>query len=122
MDILKTFVLGFTLCVLFTGCGKQHKAEGVIDDFVKSNIALDNYTLEFAPVDSTDRVTPERIAAMRKTAGADRLFKRGVSYAAAGVGGTLLYTRAKIINGTDTIVRTFYLDPDITHVVAFKQN
>lgn len=104
------------------GCGKQHKAEALVNDFVKQNTTVSDCTVEFAPIDSTDRITPERMSALKKLAVSDPVFKRGAALGALPKSGKYIYTRAKIINGTDTAIRTFYLDPALTRVVAFKQN
>lgn len=115
-----------TLCcmvlTLLFGCGKQHKAESIVNDFIESNAVSDSYSVTFSPIDSTDRIPVGRIAAMKKSAKSDPLFKKNIVYGMVPTAGKYAFTRAKFINGNDTIVRTFYLDMALTSVIAFKEN
>lgn len=120
MKTVKRCVVFGMFCAVLACCGDQHKAESVVGDFIDANIALDRYSVKFSSLDSTDRVTPERIMTMRKNASTDHLFKRNASFLPVPASGKYLFTRTKIINGTDTVERTFYMDDALTGVIAFK--
>lgn len=122
MKVLRSFLLCCAACTLFYGCGKQHKAESVVSGFIKQNTTLSDYSVEFAPIDSTDRIKPGRMTELRNAVSADPLFRRGTTLGSLPQSGKYVYTRTKIINGNDTAVRTFYLDTGMTQVVAFKLN
>ena len=122
MKIIRTLLTVAAFGLLPVGCGNQHKAESVVSDFIEANTVNDGYEVMCAPLDSTDRIPADRMAAMRSAASTDSLFKRGVSLAPLSKNDKYAYTRTKIISGTDTLVRTFYLDMELTHIVAFKQN
>lgn len=120
MKALKNSVTLGVCCVALACCGNQHKAESVVSDFIEDNISLESYSVKFSSLDSTDRITPERIGTMRKNALADPLFKRGASFHSVPTSGKYMFTRTKIINGTDTVERTFYMDAALMGVIAFK--
>lgn len=122
MKVLKGSVMLCAFCVALAGCGKQHKAERVVNDFIDANISLSDYEVKCSAVDSTDRVPQERIMTMRKSVPADPLFKRGVSFRSVPLSGKYMFMRAKIISDKDTLVRTFYMDTAFEGVIAFKQN
>lgn len=122
-NITRDIVLCCALGAMLSGCGKQHKAEQVVGDFISANIVSDDYVIDYTPLDSTDRIPTERIAAMKKAAESDPLFKRGLSFGPVPVNcNKYMYTKAKFICGNDTMTRTFYLDAALTHVIAFKEN
>jgi len=108
--------------VLLSGCDKQHKAENIVNDFIETYAVSDGYSVAFSPIDSTDRISAGRIADMKKSAKSDPLFKKNVVYGTVPATGKYAYARAKIINGNDTVARTFYLDMALTAVIAFKEN
>lgn len=122
MKFSRNIILGGLLCLMLFSCGKQHKAEGVVNDFIDANITLADYHVEFSPIDSTNRISAERIAEMKRFASNDKLFKRNAASGFSHADSKYVYTRAMIINGQDTVVRTFYLDAAITKVIAFKEN
>lgn len=122
MRVAKYLVGSLAVCMVLVGCGKQRKAEAVVSDFIDKNITIDGYSVDFSPMDSTNRITADRIADMRKAVASDPLFKKGTALGQASPNGKYAFTRTRIINGTDTLVRTFYLDSELTRVVAFKMN
>lgn len=122
MSFLRRSIVFTLSAVLLLSCGKQRKAEGVVRDFIAANAVSEGYAVDCTPVDSTGYITAERISALRTAASADPLFKRGAKLAPLPAANKYAYTRATLVNGTDTIVRTFYLDMALTGVVAFKEN
>lgn len=121
-NIARNTVICCALEVMLFGCGRQHKAEQVVGDFISANIVSDDYSIDYTPLDSTDRIPSERIAAMKKATKSDPLFKRGLSFGSVPANNKYMYTKAKFISGNDTVARTFYLDAALTQVIAFKEN
>lgn len=121
-NIARNIILCCALGAMLVGCGKQHKAEQVVGDFISANAVSDNYSIDYTPLDSTDRIPAERIAAMKKAATSDPLFKRRLSFGPIPANSKYMYTKATFISGKDTVARTFYLDAALTQVIAFKEN
>lgn len=106
--------------LLLSGCGKQGEAETVVEEFIARNVAVDDYSVDFLKLDSTTHVGDSLIERMKLAAGRDRLFKKDIEYGQDPKTGKYIYLPARIYIGNDTIRRTFYLDMDAAHVVAFK--
>lgn len=119
-DNIKTVVLCASIALL-ASCGKQHKAEGVVKDFLSKSLVAQDYTVSLSKIDSTKRVSKDAITLMRTAAGKNKSFKQPIEYGDLGQNG-YIFTRATIAQGRDTMVQTFYLNPEITQVVAFKEN
>lgn len=111
----------FAVALLLAACGKQHKAEGVVKDFLSDNLVAQDYRVSFTEIDSTRHITDSAMTAMRAAASKNAHYK-GVKLDAKVSHGCYVFTRATIVHGRDTIVQTFYLDPELTQVVAFKEN
>lgn len=122
MKIASKLLLCGAVVAMVSSCGKQHKVESVVGDFISATAISTDYTVDYTPLDSTDRIPVERIEAMKKAAATDPLFKKKLTFGAVPADNKYIYTTAKLINGNDTVVRTFYLDANITQVVAFKEN
>lgn len=106
--------------ILLFGCGKQHQAEGVVKEFIAQNIAVEDYSADFLKVDSTTHINDSMIERMRLAAGHNKLFKSGIKYGQDLRKGKYAFLPARIYVGKDTIRQTFYLDMDMSHVIAFK--
>ena len=103
MRINNIIGIGLTL-LLFASCGQQQQAKSVVKDFVEDCLQQDADYLDFTRVDSTRSVSDSVIQyAERK-------------------GKTLKYIRVSYLLNNDTLSATFYLDAEMTGVVAFKQN
>ena len=87
-------------------------------NFIENNIQADDYTVMFTKLDSTRHVSDKAIQAMRANAENNGTFKKGIKYGKAGE--QYLYIKTKICLGNDTLDKTFYLEPSLTEVVAFK--
>ena len=107
------YIIGITL--LLAACGQQQRAKSVVKDFVAQQLQQDVSYLDFSDVDSTRAISDSLIDVLRQRAG------QNVQYQSR-TGHTLLYIRAKYLLDKDTLSTTFYLDPQLTGVVAFKQN
>lgn len=117
---IKTTIACLAVATLVCGCGKQHEAESVVKDFLETNLQASDYTVSFSGIDSTRHVTDSVVNKMRADAANSKMFKRGIKY--AGTDQQYIYTKVKICIGGDTTSHTFYLDPKVSQVVAFKDN
>ena len=93
--------------LLFASCGQQYKAESTVKDFIE----------DFADLGKTRHLNDSLIGIMRQN-GAQG-FKKGITYPAIPQG-DLYYLRMRYISGKDTLQNTFYLNEELTEVVAFK--
>ena len=107
--------------LVLVACGSEHKAHATVGEFLKSNIVDTEYSTEMLAVDSTKALGDSLIQAMRAEAGTDKYFKKNIQWGQYS-GGKLVYARVRILQLKDTLVRTFYLDKDMSSVVAFKMN
>lgn len=117
--IIKVSVLGIA-SFLFFSCGKQHKAEAVVKEFINRNIAVKDYYADFLKIDSTTHIADSLINRMKLTAEQNKIFKKGITYGQDPKSGKYAFLPANIYIGKDTIYQTFYLDMELSHVVAFK--
>ena len=114
MRINNIIGIGLTL-LLFAACGQQQQAKSVVKDFVADCLQQDADYLDFTDVDSTLSVSDSVITALRQQG------PKGIQYAER-KGKTLKYIRANYLVNDDTLSATFYLDAEMTGVVAYKQN
>lgn len=117
--IIRLSVPAIVALMLFS-CGKQHKAETVVKEFMTQYMTVDDYSVDFLKIDSTTHVTDSLIDRMKLTATRNNLFKKGVKYGQVPKSGKYVYLPARIYVGKDTISQTFYLDTSISKVIAFK--
>ena len=96
------------LALLLTSCGQQYKAEKTVDKISGR---------DFADVGTTRHISDSLIQIMRHR-GAP-LFKQGISYGNVPQG-ELFFLRMRFIHKGDTLQNTFYLNQELTEVVAFK--
>lgn len=118
----KTFVCCLTAIMLMCACGKQHKAEETVKDFLDNNLRIKEYSVNFTKIDSTKLVSDSLIYVMRTNASKNASFKSGITYNANPPQRIYIFTKAKIYIGKDTLQHTFYLNPELTHVVSFKDS
>lgn len=117
---IKTIITLVTMTLVLCSCSKQQKAESVINDFLEANLQASDYTVSFSDIDSTRYVSDSIVNIMRAEALKNKMFKKGIKY--AGKSKQYIYTRVTICIGNDTTSHTFYLTPDMNHVVSFKAN
>lgn len=65
---------------LVTSCGKQHKAESVVKDFLDKNMTTSDYSISFNEIDSTRHLTDSMINVMKSNARKYNLFKKEIAY------------------------------------------
>ena len=107
------------MVLLFASCGQQYKAEKAVKAFVEENMEVANEITgrDFADVGTTRHISDSLIQVMRHR-GAP-LFRQGINYGKVPQG-ELYYLRMRFIHKGDTLQNTFYLNPELTEVVAFK--
>jgi hypothetical protein len=108
------FIIGIAL-LLFASCGRQQQAESVVEDFVEQQLQQDATFLDFSDVDSTRVLSDSLVETMRQNAG------KTVQYQDR-TGQTLMFIRTQYLIDKDTMSATFYLDSELSGVVAYKVN
>lgn len=105
--------------LLSVSCGRQHDAEQTVKAFIEANMqeGIQISDRDFADLGTTRLISDSLIALMRQR-GAD-LFKQGITYSKA-PDGELYYLRMRYVHDKDTLQNTFYLNQELTEVVAFK--
>lgn len=105
--------------LLLASCGQQYRAERVVKAFVEDNMEQPDKISgrNFADIGTTRHISDSLIDVMRQRGA--QLFKKGISYGAKPEG-DLFYLRMKYISEGDTMQNTFYLNQELTEVVAFK--
>ena len=113
-------IIGITL-LLFVSCGRQQTAKSIVKDFMEAHV--EDYSkvsyLEFRDIDSTRNISDSLIQVLHGRTPAH--FSKNISYQQRG-GKTLWLIRTRYLMDEDTCSATFYLDKDMTGVVAFKEN
>lgn len=122
---MKKTLLIILSVMLFVSCGEQHKAEGVVKQFLKENLVNQDYKARFNKLGHTQKIDAQQLSSMQKaTQQDDALFKKPVKYGAYKELQQLLFIRTTIIQEKDTFIRTIYLHPELPDdgVVAIKEN
>ena len=107
-------IIGIAL-LLFASCGRQQQAKSIVKDFMEQQLQRDVSYLDFSDIDSTRAIGDSLIDVLRQKAGKDIAYQNREGH-------TLFFIRAKYLLDKDTLSTTFYLDPALKGVVAFKQN
>ena len=114
-----------SLVLLLTSCGQQHEAEALVEDFMDKNMK-DEVSINarrFTDIDSTFLLTNDVIQKMRnKAVNGGQRYKKGIKYADGNPTRKLFITRVKYYVDTLECSDTYYLNADLTHIVAFKEN
>ena len=105
--------------LLFASCGQQYHAEKTVEAFVEANMEqLDQISYrDYADVGTTRHINDSLITMMRER-GAE-LFKKDITYGETPEG-DLFYLRMRYVHNGETLQNTFYLNQELTEVVAFK--
>ncbi len=107
--------------LLFASCGQQQQAKSLVKDFMKAHV--DDYSkvsfLDFYDVDSTRNISDSLIQVLHGRTPAH--FSRQINYHPRG-GQTLWHIRTRYMMDEDSCSATFYLDKEMTGIVAFKEN
>ena len=116
----RAYIIIGVMLLLLASCGKQHSAEQTVKAFVEDNMengGSDISDRDFANLGTTKFINDSLIQLMRHR-GAP-LFKDGITYPDI-PDGELYYLRMSYVHQGDTLQNTFYLNPELTEVVAFK--
>ena len=116
------------LLLVLAGCGKQYKAKALVSEFLEMYAVNASTSVEkITNLDSTAYINDEVIEQMRTNAKKSGLLKPEVRYDNRPVRSkTLLFTTVtySIIGNNDErkeYRQTFYLNPELTEVVAVKE-
>ena len=111
-------IIGMTL-LLFASCGQQYHAEKAVEAFVEANAENPEAMThrDYADLGTTRHINDSVISIMRER-GAQG-FKKGITYGQMPEG-DLFYLRMRYVHEGDTLQNTFYLNQELTEVVAFK--
>ena len=115
----RAYLIIGVMMLLLASCGKQYEAEQTVKDFVEANIDdADKVSgRDFADLGTTRHINDSLINVMRLR-GADH-YKQGIAYPDV-PDGDLYYLRMRYVYDGDTLQNTFYLNQELTEVVAFK--
>lgn len=120
--MLKKIPAYMVAALLLCACGKQYKAEDTVKAFLDINLKSGNYYVSFTKIDSTKLISDSIVNVMRTIAAKNTAFKPNIKYGAEPPQASYIFTKASIIIGNDTMKHTFYLTPELSNVVAFKNN
>ena len=129
MNILTRVPIIFIIALLLlASCGKRQQAKGVVKDFIEAYAAEEIDITSFSDLDSTHAISDSMLHVLRDKAQRDPLFKKvelqnlTTSNNANRQNPTLLFIRMRYRVVQDTLEqwRTFYFDPDLSGIIAFK--
>lgn len=118
----KTVLAYIATAILLCACVKQHKAEETVKAFLDANLKSQSYNVSFTKIDSTKLVSDSTVNVMRAFAAKNTAFKPNIQYGAEPPQPSYIFTKTRIVVGNDTLTHTFYLTPELSDVVAFKDN
>ncbi len=119
---LKVAFFAALFTFLVNSRGQGHRAEGVINDFLKENLKEGKYSLNVLKVDSTRFLADSMVSLMKKNARKSSVFKANINYDKKTPSKKYFYARTKMYIQKDTLNLTFYLDSEIKGVLAFKED
>lgn len=116
-------IIGMSL-LLFASCGPQQEAEELVEQFMKQNMKeeLDISGLHFTDIDSTRLVNDSVIISLRQQAKRASRYQGNIKYAPDQPFKQLITIRVKYYIEEKEYSDTYYLDMDLTRIVAFKEN
>ena len=117
-------IIGVTLVLLSVACGQQHQAKCVIQDFVDQYATQPSSrgSISIAKFDSTRILNDSVISRMRANADTIERYQQHIKYADGTPSRKLYIARINYtIDGTE-YSETYYLDDQLTRVIAFKSN
>ncbi len=120
-------VLFLTLSLLlFSGCGRQHQSKVLIRNFLNENLVYGDISDDsYGKLDSTSLVTKSRIEKMHEVTRQLPEFHPHIQYGVPT--STLMFVTVgyKITRNDGKVSKyrqTFYMDKNLTEIVAFKNN
>ncbi len=103
-------------------CGRQHSAKQAVEEFMESNLKEPSTltALHFEHFDSTRHITDSVVAVLRHTvSAAAKQYKADVKYADIKPTQSTVFIHATYQCGGKHYADTYYLDQELTGVVAF---
>jgi len=118
------YILIGVAVLLFVSCGQQHQAKEIIQDFVDQNATepSSRSSISIVKFDSTRVINDSIILAMRANADTIKRYVKPVKYAEGPFGGKLYVARITYTIDGAEYSDTYYLDDQLSRVVAFKSN
>jgi len=112
-------IIGVMVLLLLASCGKQYQAEQTVKDFVDANMESADLISDrdFADIGTTRHISDSLITVMHKRGA--QFYKKDINYPQTPQG-ELYYLRMKYIYNGDSLQNTFYLNEELTEVIAFK--
>ena len=110
--------------LLLTACGQQYQAKSVIQDFVDQYVTepASRSSVSIVKFDSTRVLKDSLIQAMRTNADTIQRYVKPIRYAEGEVGSKLFVARISYTIYDVEYSDTYYLDEQLTRVIAFKSN
>ena len=110
--------------LVLASCGPQHQAESAVEEFLQNNIA-DNSTLQisnYGDLDSTRYLNDSTISALQAQEEKSPIYNKGIKYADRKETQMLMFIRVTYnVNGKEHH-DTYYLNKEMTEVIAIKSN
>ena len=124
MRYTRLVIIALMAMVAFSACdGEKGTAQKLVKEFLTDNLVSQDFKImDFSRLDSTKLISDSVFLQMRAKGAENKAFKAGFSYADGGKTKKLNYIRVKYRVDKDTILQTYYLDDQLTRVVAFKEN
>ena len=115
----RAYIIIGSVLLLFASCGQQYHAEKTVEAFIEANMVQPEKITgcDYADLGTTRHINDSVINIMRQR-GAQG-FKKDITYGQMPKG-DLFYLRMRYICEGDTLQNTFYLNQELTEVVAFK--
>ena len=118
------FAVTVTAALLLAACSNEDKAHSLVKDFLSENLTTDYSVDSYQRFDSTKMVSKAAVENMRQNLGQIKMYASSPQFANYASDKPLLFLRVrfKLDDDTTKYVQTFYLDHDLTGVVAVKEN
>lgn len=110
--------------LLLASCGQQHDAEQLVKEFMKENMKDASLvsSVDFDKMDSTRLINDSIITRMRAMTNMSDRYKTDIKYHDVKTNKKLFILRARYNVNEEEWCDTYYLDADLTRVVALKAN
>ena len=120
---MKKSVFILFMAVLLSSCD-QWKAERLVSSFLKENLKEEyDFSKKYNDLDSTFNITDSIVGVMRMREDKNEKFNTPIKYVEGAPTRPLMIERVRLKeNDSTTYTMTFYLDKELTRVVAFKEN
>ena len=122
MTSIKHIIICAAIALPFASCGRQHSAEQTVKGFMEANLkspaSLDQ--LHFEGMDSTRHITDSAVNALRQSAKTmAKQYKANISYDTDKASASTVFIRVSYKNNGKQYADTYYLDCELSAVVAF---